>query len=934
MELAGILKNTGLLVASFLCALGNLALTARAAELPNFVVILTDDQGWGTTSIQYDPDVSESKSDFFQTPNLERLAKMGMRFTDGYASHPNCSPSRAALLTGRSPAALKFTDIVGRHKGKFYEGNRMIPPKHLDGLPGEEVTLPEIIKQHLPDYKAAHFGKWHLKAGGPESHGFDAGDRVTGNGEGNEKDNLPADPKRAFSITKRGNEWMEQQVKAGNPFYLQISHYAVHLNYQSKPETTTKFEQAKAGKRHQNVQFAAMIYDMDAAIGQTLDKIKELGIQDKTYIIYTADNGTYPTKDAANINGPLRGTKATVWEGGIRVPFIVAGPGIAGDSVSRRTVVGYDIYPTICDILGISELPEKIEGGSFKHLLGSPDSFPVKRAHGFLVFHWPHYVHGKKSKPDTTIRMGDMKLHYFYETEQSMLFDLGKDPAEQNELAPTMPEKATELKKAMMAYLKTIDANMPTKNPDYDPAKDPAKALAKKGQKKPNVVIIFTDDQGWGDIGCFGLEKGKTPHLDRMASEGMKFTDFYVNAAQCSASRAALMTGCHYQRISMPVVSWPNESGGFHASETTLAELLKAEDYATACIGKWHLGHRPGFLPIDQGFDYYYGIPYSNDMTYDPEMVRSKDLLLREGWTHDKLNAYQKTKENNRKVPLMRGREVIEFPANQSTLTQRYTQEAVNFIREHRDEPFFVYLPHTMPHNPLAVSKAFEPDLTNSKNQSKGLYAKVIEEIDWSVGEILQTLKALDLDQNTLVMFTSDNGPDRGSTGGLRGSKGTVYEGGMRVPCIMKWPETIPAGTTCSEVATTLDLLPTIAAMVGGKVPTDRIIDGHNILPLMEGDPNATSPNDVYAYLYKDSGVRSGKWKFYPFRAGTGSKDRLKEGDPRAVAPVQLYDLSTDLYEEQNLADQHPEVVVKLQKALDDLRTDIENNKRPSGHSM
>jgi len=928
-----IIENTGLLVASFLCALGNLALTARAAELPNFVVIFTDDQGWGTTSIQYDPDVPESKSDFFQTPSLERLAKMGMRFTDGYASHPNCSPSRAALLTGRSPAGLKFTDIA-RHVGPFYEGNRMIPAKKINALPSEDVTLPEIIKQHLPQYRAAHFGKWHLSGGGPEAHGFDAGDGATGNGEGGKKDNLPDDPKRAFSITKRGNEWMERQVQASKPFYLQISHYATHLGYQSKPETTKKFEQTPVGKRHQNVRYAAMIHDMDAAIGQTLDKIKELGIQDNTYVFYTADNGTFPTFDASNINGPLRGSKATVWEAGIRVPFIVAGPGIAGDSVSRRTVIGYDIYPTICDILGIGELPGKVEGGSFKHLLRAPDGTPVKRPHDFLVFHWPHYQHHKNSTPDTTIRSNDMKLHYFYETKQSMLFDLGKDLAEQNDLAPAMPEKVSELKKTMMTYLETIDANMPTKNPDYDPAKDPAKALAKKGQKKPNVVIIFTDDQGWGDIGCFGLENGKTPNLDRMASEGMKFTDFYVNAAQCSASRAALMTGCHYERISMPIVSWPNENGGLHPSETTIAELLKAEGYATACIGKWHLGHKPGFLPTDQGFDYYYGIPYSNDMTYDPEMVRSEDIVLREGWTLEKLDAYKKTKENNHKVPLMRGREVIEFPADQSTLTKRYTEEAVKFIRDHQDERFFVYLPHTMPHNPLSVSERFKPDLSNSKNASKDLYAKVMEEIDWSAGEIIKTLEELGLDKNTLVVFTSDNGPNRGSTGGLRGSKGTVYEGGMRVPCIMKWPETIPAGRTCSEVATTMDMLPTIAAITGGKAPSDRVIDGKSILPLMKGDLEAKSPHSVYAYTYKDSGVRSGKWKYYPFRAGTGTKDRISEGDPRAAAPAQLYDLSVDLHEKQNLAEQHPDVVVKLQKALDDLKADLDTNKRPSGRSM
>jgi arylsulfatase A len=450
------------------------------------------------------------------------------------------------------------------------------------------------------------------------------------------------------------------------------------------------------------------------------------------------------------------------------------------------------------------------------------------------------------------------------------------------------------------------------------------------GNTRPNIVIIFTDDQGWGDIGCFGLKNGRTPQLDRMASEGIKFTDFYVNCAQCSGSRAALMTGCHYQRVSMPTVSWPGERGGLHPSETTIAELLKAEGYATACIGKWHLGHKLGYLPIDQGFDYYYGIPYSNDMTYDPEMVRSENILLREGWTKEKLDDNNAEWKRNQ-VPLMRNREVIEFPADQTTLTKRYTEEAIKFIREHKNQPFFVYLPHTMPHKPLAVSKAFETASSDKKKGSKGLYAKVLEEIDWSAGRILQTLKELGLDENTLVIFTSDNGPNHGSTGGLRGKKATPYEGGIRVPCIMRWPQTIPSGKTCREVATTLDILPTLAGITEAKLPTDRKIDGKNILPLMKSLPGAKTPHESYVLLYRDGCVRSGKWKYYPFNAAAAKKARLSENDPRSKAPVQLYDLSSDLFEEHNLAEQHPEITARLQKAYNDLKADIKKNARPRG---
>jgi len=451
------------------------------------------------------------------------------------------------------------------------------------------------------------------------------------------------------------------------------------------------------------------------------------------------------------------------------------------------------------------------------------------------------------------------------------------------------------------------------------------------GDAKPNIVIIFTDDQGWGDVGCYGLENGRTPELDRMASEGIKFTDFYVNCAQCSGSRAALMTGCHYQRISMPMVSWPTSSGGFHPTETTLGELLQSGGYATACIGKWHLGHRQGYHPIDQGFDYYYGIPYSNDMTYDPELVRSENILLREGWTKKKLDGNKQGKWKRNQVPLMRNREVIEFPVEQKTLTKRYTEEAIQFIHEHKNEPFFLYLPHTMPHKPMAVSKAFEPGLGDSKKGARGLYAKVLEEIDWSTGQILKTLQDLGLDENTLVIFSSDNGPNHGSTGGLRGGKATIYEGGTRVPCIMRWPQSIPAGKTCREIATTLDILPTLAGIIGAKLPNDRKIDGKDILPLMKSLPGAKTPHEHYALLYKGGCVRSGKWKYYPFNAAKAKKAKLSKDDPRSQAPVQLYDLSSDLFEENNLAEEHPEVVARLQKAYADLKADIKKNARSRG---
>ncbi|MGY8731691.1 MAG: sulfatase-like hydrolase/transferase, partial [Pirellulales bacterium] len=295
---------------------------------PNFIVILSDDQGWGTTSIPYDPRIRQSKSDFFQTPNMQRIADAGMRFTQAYSAHTNCSPSRAALLTGISPAALHFSDIVDRNTGDYYIGNRLIPPAHVNHLDSDTQTIPERLKAHNSAYATAHFGKWHLNGGGPQAHGFDAGDGSTGNREGGLKTNLPDDPKRAYSITRSSVNWMNEQVSQNSPFYLQVSHYATHLGYQSKPETIAQLESRKPGKRHNNIQFGGMIEDLDTSLGKLLDAVDHLGIGDNTYIIYTADNGTYPTTDPENINGPLRGSKATLWEAGVRVPMMISGPGI------------------------------------------------------------------------------------------------------------------------------------------------------------------------------------------------------------------------------------------------------------------------------------------------------------------------------------------------------------------------------------------------------------------------------------------------------------------------------------------------------------------------------------------------------------------------------------------------------------------------------
>ncbi|MBT7406364.1 MAG: sulfatase [Opitutae bacterium] len=443
-------------------------------------------------------------------------------------------------------------------------------------------------------------------------------------------------------------------------------------------------------------------------------------------------------------------------------------------------------------------------------------------------------------------------------------------------------------------------------------------SLLKAEIQKPNVVIIFIDDMGYGDVGFNGATGPKTPNLDQMANEGTIFSDFYVGCAVCSGSRTSLLTGAHYQRLSMNAVLFPQSTKGLHPEEQTIANMLKDNGYKTGCVGKWHLGHLPPCLPTFQGFDTYYGVPYSNDMWIDPANKLAKDLIVREGLTRKEVEAGHKKRNW---VPLMRGEEIIEYPANQKTLTKRYTEESIKFIKKNKDNPFFLYLPHTMVHLPLAVSTEFE-------NRTDRLIWDAIEEVDWSVGEVLKEIKSLKIDKETLVIFTSDNGAAVGTSLPLRAKKGSVYDGGIREPTVMWWPGKIPAGEKCKEVAATIDLLPTLAKLCGGKL-SGRKIDGKNIWPLMSGNTDATSPHKNYVLMHGPGTVRSGKWKFYPWQEGKGGKRHEKANNP-SPEPVQLYDTVDDIGETKNLASQYPNIVKQMQIAYDSHLVEIKANKRPA----
>jgi arylsulfatase A len=422
----------------------------------------------------------------------------------------------------------------------------------------------------------------------------------------------------------------------------------------------------------------------------------------------------------------------------------------------------------------------------------------------------------------------------------------------------------------------------------------------------PNIVIVFTDDQGYSDLGCYGAKGIKTPNIDRMAKEGVRFTDFYVAQAVCSASRTALLTGCYPNRVGILNAQSPVSNIGLGPGERTIADLLKARGYATAIYGKWHLGHRPASLPTRHGFDEYYGLPYSNDMQPTKERPRAYPPL-----------------------PLYRNEEVITKDPDQSRLTTDYTEHAVQFIVKNKDKPFFLYVPHTMPHVPLAVSAKFKG------TSERGLYGDVIQELDWSVGQILKTLKENGLDDRTLVIFSSDNGPwlSYGDHGGsarpLREGKGTTWDGGVREPFVARWPGHIPAGTVCHEPAMTIDILPTVVRLTGAKLP-ELAIDGADIWPLLSSQPGAKNPHEAYFFYWQNhlQAIRAGRWKLhFPHTYRTLVSTGGQGGKPNAYRDDHieraLYDLQEDPGETVDLVAKHPDVVKHLEELANKARVEL-----------
>lgn len=459
----------------------------------------------------------------------------------------------------------------------------------------------------------------------------------------------------------------------------------------------------------------------------------------------------------------------------------------------------------------------------------------------------------------------------------------------------------------------------------------------KVDHKLPNIILIFTDDQGYGDVGVYGATGYSTPNLDQLAAQGMRFTNFYSAQPVCSASRAGLLTGCYPNRIGISGALFPYDSVGINDDELTIAEMLKAKGYATAIFGKWHLGWQQQFLPLQHGFDEYTGLPYSNDMW----PVKLDGTRAQPG----------EPRSNYPDLPLITGNETVDLITGydgQDKLTTLYTEKAIDFINRHKDQPFFLYVPHTMPHVPLGVSDKFKG------KSEQGMYGDVMMEIDWSVGQILETLEKNGIDKNTIVVFTTDNGPwlnygnHAGSSGGLREGKTTSWEGGQRVPCIFRWPDKIPSGVVCNRLASSIDILPTIASIVEGVLPSHKI-DGVDISELLYGNLEAQPRKNFYYYFGKNNlnAVRNEHWKLvFPhtydsYEATVPGNDGVGGARIRLqVDSLELYNLMRDPGERYNVIHLYPDIVHELlllgeqaRADLGDLNTGVEGaNRREIGH--
>ena len=898
----------------------------ETAAQPNFVVFLVDDLGF--------MDIGANNPDcFYETPNIDRLAKSGIRFTNGYAANPVCSPTRYSLMTGKYPTRVQATNFFsGRRSGKFK------PAPLADNMPLDEITVAQALK--TKGYSTFFAGKWHLGESEeyyPQNRGFDIN-------IGGYKRGGPYSGKRYFAPFN--NPQMKVESPAGehlparlardtsqfiadnkdNPFLAYLSFYSVHTPLMGRPDLVEKYK-LKAAKingeefadeeqvfpsrppKPRNVRilqkhavYAAMVEAMDQAVGNVLQQLEDSNVADNTVVVFTSDNGGLSTSEGSpTSNLPLRGGKGWVYEGGIREPWIVRYPGkTKAGSTSDELICSIDLFPTIAAAADIA----------VQHEIDGIDIMPALQGQTLdrdaLYWHYPHYSN-QGGIPGGAIRIGDFKLFERYEDGRVQLFDLKNDIGERNDLAEKMPGKVQEMRRRLHAWYKTVDAKFLQEKDGkipWSPSDDVAVKLAPNPPDQPNIVYIMMDE--WGYFESSGMKHPilQTPNIDRMASEGMRFTQFLAGGNVCAPTRSTLMTGQHTGHTTVR-----NNSGGaaLTKSDTTIADVLKQQGYATGGFGKWGLGDAGTTgVPEKHGFDKFFGYYHQvHAHSYYPRyLIRNSEKVMLEGNTGD--------------------------PYVGSTFAQDLIHaEGLQFIRDNKDGPFFAYMPWTPPHGHWGMPKddpawlKYKDKVWDAKNQrgthDAQTYAAMVEMIDRQIGEVFALLKELNIDDKTIVFVCGDNGgqpyfqnekhphgflaPNLNPVTGerFRGGKGNFYEGGLRVPFLVRWPGKIQAGSTSDHLGYFPDIMPTLAELADCKVPAH--VDGISIVPTLIGESAAGRSQDSlqHEFLYwedrKSSAVRMAHWK------------AIK---PAKNKPYELYNLKNDLQELNNVADKHPEVLQQL----------------------
>ncbi|MCP4311891.1 MAG: sulfatase-like hydrolase/transferase, partial [Bacteroidetes bacterium] len=847
---------------------------------PNILFILIDDMGW--------KDISCAGSSYYETPNIDKLASAGMRFLNAYSPAPVCTPTRGAIFSGKAPARTQLTAVFSGpsgpddrlyHKSKYSgEEDQFLEARHRHALPRQEVIIPQALAE--AGYETAFFGKWHIgecRGYYPDDRGFHVakGYRIHQQGSRSHwmKDFAPdaanlegagRDAYVADALTTQCVEFIKGNKD--KPWMAVLSHYLVHNPVQPKPQKLAKYEN-KATTDQNSPGYAAMVESVDESVGRLISAIGELGMEDNTLVIFTSDNGGLTLKNTSNY--PLMGGKSFPFEAGMKVPFIVKWPGKIAPGTTAQRIVGMDIYPTMLGAAGLPLRPEQhVDGLDLMPLLTKSEGIEKRP----IIFHFPHYSHA--TGPFSSIIEDDWKLIKFYNDEKGayLLYDLAKDPEEQNNLADAEVKMRDKLIRHLEKSLREMDAEMPIPNPGFNPDlkvdrmhMEFTKELADRERKmfesrlqnarKPNIIYILADDMSYYDMSGLGQKHFDTPNLDDLMHEGLFFHQAYAGSPECAPSRGSLLTGMHMGHCRIRCNRSFRGQEYLEDEDVTIAEMMKKAGYATGMFGKWGVGvpGSPG-TPDKQGFDYSIG--YYDQLRahgYFPNylMENGEVIPLPENYGYDMRNSYRHSgsltgrhsyDEDGKIIP--RG---VKDPAK-ATFSQTMIQEkALEFINKHKDQPFFMYYPTQLPHGPVIA-----PDISKFMDKPWDMkhkeWAAMVELLDTHVGQIVILLEELGLRENTLILFSSDNGyahwgyngrdrylddPIFDNKGPWDKGKFIATDGGSRVPFLASWPSVIQPGSESDAIVALYDIFPT-ACEIADEKPAET--DGKSLLPILKGE--------------------------------------------------------------------------------------------------